>query len=189
MDSPGHRRNILLPGLDRFGFGFAGNSEVLYAVQTFAGPGLPRGAEGGERPARLPPGAETVTALAAINEARGRAGAAELRASPALAQAARALLPPPGGGAGELAPAGDLIAAIPDGQRSGWQAVSVVLGSCGGCGAAPAAADVRSFQERWLADPAYRRTLLDPRMTHLGFALAANGGGAKTTLAMLGDQR
>lgn len=55
MDSPGHRRNILLPGLDRFGFGIAGNSEVLYSAQTFAGPWLPRGAEGGERPARLPP--------------------------------------------------------------------------------------------------------------------------------------
>src|SRR5690606_13531909 len=40
MDSPGHRENILRPGITRFGFGIAaGRDGPLYAVQTFAGPG------------------------------------------------------------------------------------------------------------------------------------------------------
>lgn len=35
MQSPGHRRNILDPRVDRFGFGMAAAEGRLYAVQTF----------------------------------------------------------------------------------------------------------------------------------------------------------
>ncbi|MEX0760457.1 MAG: CAP domain-containing protein, partial [Tistlia sp.] len=47
MDSPPHRENILAPGLTRFGFGIAGTERQTYAVQTFAGPGQPRGLAAG----------------------------------------------------------------------------------------------------------------------------------------------
>ena len=63
------------------------------------------------------------------------------------------------------------------------------MGTCGGCGTAPTEADLRHFREGWLGSPQYRETLLDPRLTHLGFAMTANGEGAKTALAVLGVER
>ena len=189
MDSPGHRENILRRGLDRFGFGLAVGGRTLYAVQTFAGPGLPRGLAGGEEPVPLPLGEQTAQAVRAINRARDRAGVPPLRAGPALTEAARALLPRGDPASGRPAPSGDPLDAIPAGERSRWQAVSALSGTCGGCGTAPTAADLRFFREEWLDDPRYRDTLLDPRMTHLGFAMTADGEGAKTAVAVLGVER
>ena len=40
MSSPGHRRNILAAGFDRYGFGIAETADgTRYAVEAFAGPG------------------------------------------------------------------------------------------------------------------------------------------------------
>lgn len=69
------------------------------------------------------------------------------------------------------------------------QGVAVVLGACGGCGAEPAAADLRFFRDQWLDSAQYRASLLDPRATHLGFAITANGEGAKTAMAVMGTER
>lgn len=189
MNSPGHCENILRRGLNRFGFGIiVGADKALYAVQTFAGPGLPRGVAEGQDPVALPPDQRSAQALQAVNRARVRAGVPPLQSSPALDQAARTLLPPAGQSAG-LAPTGDLLSAIPSDQRSRWQGVAVVLGACGGCGAEPAVADVRYFRDQWLDSGQYRATLLDPRPTHLGFAITANGEGAKTAIAVMGTDR
>lgn len=71
MDSPGHRENILRRGLDRFGI-IVGDDQALYAVQTFAGPGLPRSIASGEDPVPLPAEQRSARALQAINGARGQ---------------------------------------------------------------------------------------------------------------------
>lgn len=189
MNSPGHRANILHRGLDRFGFGLAADDRTFYAVQTFAGPGLPRGLASGEEPVPLPPEEQTARAVQAVNRARGRAGVPPLQASPALAQAARALLPRGDPASARLPPSGGLLDAIPADRRSRWRSVSALMGTCGGCGTAPTAADLRHFRGQWLDDPQHRGALLDPRMTHLGFAVAADGEGAKTALAVLGAER
>ena len=189
MNSPGHRENILRRGLDRFGFGLAVGNRTLYAVQTFAGPGLPRGLASGEEPVPLPPEEQAAQAVQAINRARGRAGVPPLRASPVLTGAARVLLPRGDPASARLPPSGDLFDAIPADQRSRWRAVSALMGTCGGCGTAPTQADLRHFRGEWLDDPHHRDVLLDPRMTHLGFAVAADGEGAKTALAVLGTER
>lgn len=189
MNSPGHRANILHRGLERFGFGLAAGGGTLYAVQTFAGPGLPRGLAGGEEPVPLPPEEQTARAVQAVNRARDRAGSPPLRASPALARAARTLLPRGDPASARLPPSGGLLDAIPADRRSRWRTVSALMGTCGGCGTDPTAADLRHFREGWLDDPRSRGTLLDPRVTHLGFAMTADGEGAKTALAVLGAER
>ena len=56
MQSPGHRENILSPGLARFGFGIAAEAGRTVAVQTFSGPGTPRGRTGGSPRATRPNG-------------------------------------------------------------------------------------------------------------------------------------
>ena len=49
MNSPGHRKNILLRGITEFGFGIAVDARGnLYAVQNFAGPGADTDAAGDE---------------------------------------------------------------------------------------------------------------------------------------------
>lgn len=75
MGGPGDRENILRRGLDRFGSGiFIGDDQALYAVQTFAGPGLPHGLASGQDPVLLPPEQRSAQALQAINHTRCRAG-------------------------------------------------------------------------------------------------------------------
>jgi uncharacterized protein YkwD len=64
MNSPEHRENILARGIDRMGFGIAGDQGALYAVQDFAGPGChaaPRMAEPrpSSRPIAWPPPSRT----------------------------------------------------------------------------------------------------------------------------------
>lgn len=53
----------------------------------------------------------------------------------------------------------------------------------------PTAADLRFFRDRWLDSPQYRATLLNPSVIHLGFAINANGDGAKTAIAVMGTSR
>ena len=84
MKSPPHRENILRRGLDRFGFGIiVRQDQRLYAVQTFAGPGMPRG---------LQPGRGGTTALAQ-RSGRGGASSRQSRAGGSRRAAARAKAP------------------------------------------------------------------------------------------------
>jgi uncharacterized protein YkwD len=194
MHSPEHKANILRQGLTRFGFGIASDKQQgLYAVQTFAGPGVPRGAgeisQTGTAPAALSGKEMTASALRLINEAREPADAHPLHASAALDQAAQNLLPDPKADAPTLDLDGDIFAKLPPGERDQWRALSVVAGTCGGCGAVPTAADIRFFREQWLDNPQYKRRLLDPNTTAIGFAMQANGSGRKTAVLVLGTAR
>lgn len=190
MNSPGHRANILAAGLASFGFGLTFTAEEgLYAVQTFAGPGVPRGLAPDEEPVALDAGEQGARALTYVNRARERAGAPPLEAAPALGEAAAALLPPPAQEEFTLAADQDLFGALPEGERTGWLSLSVLAGACGGCGIEPVAADIRSFVRGWLDDPGYRASLLDPQLTHLGFALQPDGEGRKIAVLVLGRAR
>lgn len=189
MDSPEHRENILAEGLERFGFGLAsGAGGTLYAVQTFAGPGTPRGLdEGGET--RVVAAAEQgAILLEEINSARRDAGLSPLALADGLATAARDLLPQPSGDF-ELAAMRDIGSALPDDERRRWARLAAISGACGGCGSEATEADVRFFAEDWLQDPNHRSRFLSSTFTHLGFALAANGEGKKIAVAVLGQAR
>jgi uncharacterized protein YkwD len=188
MNSPPHRENILRRGLDRFGFGIVVEDERLYAVQTFAGPGVPRGLQPGEEARAVAPDEQAAIALAVVNRARRQEGLQPLERSPALGEAARSLLPEPGGGPG-LRLSGDIFSAIPAEARGRWRSVMALAAACGGCGAEATAADVRSFARQWLEDPQNRERLMSPEATHLGFALRAGGEGRKVALATLGVSR
>ncbi|UEM01829.1 CAP domain-containing protein [Skermanella rosea] len=190
MNSPEHRRNILADGLERFGFGIAGDAgQGLYAVQNFAGAGTPRRAGGeaaggkGDAPARrIGPEERQALALDLINRARREGGVEPLSGAPALAEAGREALDE--GGGGRPLDASPFRHLTPD-ARTRWRNFSSVAGRCGGCGTEPTDADVRFFVGQWLDQADYRRTLLDPAHTHGGFAISADGSGGKAALMTL----
>jgi hypothetical protein len=191
MNSPEHRENILREGLTRFGFGIVVDAQGgLYAVQTFAGPGTPRGVDQNEaKAAVLTPEEIVARATDLINEARGQANVGNLHASPTLSEAARNLLPDPNADQAALSVGGNLFEALPAGERGKWRSLSVLAGTCDGCGADPTAADIRSFCDQWLDNPQYKQRLLDPNTTAIGFAMQASGTGRKTALLILGVAR
>jgi NADPH-dependent FMN reductase len=55
-------------------------------------------------------------------------------------------------------------------QRRRWKSIAIIAAGSGGCGAEPAAGDVRFLVQQWLDTPEYRAMLLAPRFSHLGFA-------------------
>ena len=187
MASPEHRDNILARGIDRMGFGIAGDQEALYAVQDFAGPGVSRGAEDGQASAPLPPDRVTAAFADALNGARKQAGASPLQTDGTLTEAARKLLPPPNGTRLDLR--GSLADAIPAKRRRDYGSLAALAGACTGCGPAPTAADARWFAEDWLKDQKHRADLLDRRATRLGAALRADGAGGKTALVLVAAPR
>jgi uncharacterized protein YkwD len=186
LDSPGHRENILRKGLTHFGFGMVVDEERrLYAVQTFAGPGLPRGSQD-EEPAPLSAEEQARQALQQFNLAREHSGVALLELSEALNDVVRATLPDRGLEDFDLGSQKDSLDALLRSERGSWQSFSVMAVDCGGCGTVPTAADIRYFVRHWLEDPSYKRDLLDARVTHVGFSVATNGEGMKVALAVLG---
>ncbi|MEX0803421.1 MAG: CAP domain-containing protein, partial [Candidatus Binatia bacterium] len=116
----------------------------------------------------------------------GDSGGAPLYFSRALRGAAQAALPDRGLEDFELASRQDALNALLRPERRHWQSFSLLSASCGGCGDVPTAADVRYFAQQWLDDPADKRDVLDPRVTHVGFAIASNGDGMKVALLVLG---
>lgn len=188
MDSPGHRENILAEGLKRFGFGLAAEDGAVYAVQTFAGPGTPRGLESNEETRAIDADEQEALLLEAVNTARSEADLPPLKPSDSLSAAARSLVPDPSGPF-EAATLEGLGAAIPDDERMRWGQLTAVAGACGGCGEGTTAADVTYFAEDWLQDGSYRSRFLSAIFTHLGFFLEANGEGKKIALAVLGQAR
>ncbi len=190
MNSPGHRKNILTEGLDSFGYGIiVGDDQTLYAVQTFAGPGMPRGLQPDEEPVALSPAEQARQMAQAINKVREREGLPPLEQSNALGEAATALLPQENGESFRLNQSVGLYEAVPGGGSRDWRTLTVVAASCGGCGTQPSAADVRSFREQWLDNPQYAETLLGEQMTHIGFVMRADGAGRKMAIAVLGRHR
>ncbi|MBW8640665.1 CAP domain-containing protein [Hoeflea sp. WL0058] len=188
MDSPGHRENILKAGLDSFGFGIAGSDGRIFAVQTFAGAGEPRGLGPGEEAVALAPGEQLQQAERSVNRARQRADVETVEASEALADVARQLLPEGDLGKSLIDRPDNLFDLLPHGQAEDWSSLSIMAGACGGCGSRPTAADIRYFVGQWSDDPQDGRTVLDEGATHLGFAMRVDGDGRKIAVAVLGQK-
>ena len=181
MESPEHRESILDPGLERFGFAMSSDEDVVYGVQTFAGPGRPEGLAPGAEGEAASPEALRNRAVEAVNRARRAEGLDPLGRGAALDDAAGRLTE-----AGALRDEGDALSEALAAAQADGSAVGMVAGECGGCGTAPRSVDAANFVEDWLADPALAPTLLDPQGRTLGFALTAGGEGRKAAVALVG---
>ena len=187
MNSPGHRKNILLRGITEFGFGIAVDAPGnLYAVQNFAGPGADTDAAGAEAKP-IGPEEQMTLVLAAVNAERKKAGRPPLGANDALTKGAIAMLPGKGEDSISFAKKNilDLIPAV-DGQS--WPTVNVVGGMCGGCGTRPVGTDIGNFIGQWMKDKKYRAMLLNAGVTHLGFTIGADGAGKKIAIGVFGQR-
>lgn len=185
MNSPEHRANILRQGVDRFGFGAAASDTGgLYAVQTFSGPGRPRGLKEGEQAGAIPPGRQVSLASDMINEGRREAGLAPLDHARALRPLASRVL-----AGGKDALDQDIYAMLPESERTGWARLQLLYARCGGCGEAPTRADVRHFLGEWLGGAGGKSVALEPAFTHFDFAIEANGEGRKDAVLVLGARR
>ena len=190
MNSPEHRANILHRGLTRFGYGIVlDRKQGLYAVQTFAGPGVPRGLKSDETARAISSEQQSDDVLARINATRKKTGAKPLRRSPALTDAAQSVLPKHGLDNFDMTGHRSIYDTLPRGTGRHFRSIATLEAACGGCGVAPSAADVRYFASQWMDDAKYKQMLTDKRFTDLGFALAANGEGKKVAILLLGAKR
>lgn len=190
MNSPGHRANILRPGLNALGYGLtAGTDGRLYAVQTFAGPGAPDTTASDAGMSPLTQEGQAKAALRHINEKRKATGRPPLALSAPLTSAVRTLMPGPGDRDYSIRTVDDIYAALPEEFQPDWQSLAVLSAVCGGCGVAPTEADVAYFTRQWFKSGKHQAMLLAEESTHLGFAIAANGQGKKVAAAIVGILR
>ena len=182
MDSTEHREAILDPGHEAFGFAMAWDDEVVYAVQTFAGPGRPEGLGPSASQEPAAPGSLRREALAAVNRAREAEDLDPLDPDAGLDDAAARLTRDGALRDGDGALGEALAAAGAEGS-----AVGMAAGECGGCGEAAMAVDAANFVDDWLGREALAGTLLDPAARALGFALSADGRGRKAAVALVGS--
>ncbi len=179
-NSPPHRENILRRGFDRFGFGIvAGDENTLYAVQTFAGGGTPRGSQPGGTEAVTTPEEQTAFALRRINKERRAQSRERLMADPALVRAASNLVPADRQHVDVLDLQGGQSSALPDGTSGEWRSLAAIVGRCGGCGTRPTVANIRSFVQQWLDDPCYRGRLPDGDLTTSGWPFGRTAKGSR----------
>lgn len=188
MRSPGHRENILMEGLESFGFGIAGSKGRVYAVQTFAGPGTPPDLASGEEPVVLSPDEQIQRAVQAVNHARERENLGPLVLSEVLSEVANKLLPEDGAADDLIDAPDDPFTLLPGGHASSWRRLQILAAACGGCGTQPTAADIRYFANQWSKNPEGDRAVLQGDVSHMGFAMQADGTGRKTAVAVLGQR-
>lgn len=188
MESPEHRRNILRRGLTHFGFGIVSSREQgEYAVQVFAGPGMPRGLKTDEQTVPVPPSEQTSIALSKINDRRRAEGRSPVQANKTLIEVAQSVLPDPDAESFALENSINLQQHLPAEQRSAdWRSISLLAAVCGGCGTTATEADARYFVEQWLKDAKYQGELLSPQVRDVGFLVGANGHGKKIGILVLG---
>lgn len=158
-----------------------------FAVQTFAGPGVPLALQADEEAAELSPPEQVEVAAQMINRERRREGLVPVKASGALNRVAQRLLPKGESGERIMKQPDSLYDLLPADSETRWKKIEVVAGGCGGCGAKPTAADIRYFVDQWLQDPQNGGTLLSSEATQIGFAMFADGEGRKIGIAVTGD--
>ncbi|MEJ8572762.1 CAP domain-containing protein [Microbaculum marinum] len=182
MQSPEHRENILAEGLSKYGFGVAVDEDGRrYGVQTFAGPGTPRGGDG----EAIAIGAQEQSELIArlISEARRDSGLGPVSADLSLVDAARRVVPE-----GDLTEVSlDELNPLRDSLPADavWRRLQMIAGSCGGCGVEATDADVRYFFDRWSESGNYRDILLDPDLGRIGMTVQPDGRGRKIAVAVM----
>ena len=190
MNSPGHRANILRKGLETFGFGMTVNGGgTLYAVQNFAGPGTPHGDGKAADLRPISPEKQLDIVLEAINQRRKAAGVTPLEPSFALSEGARKLAPDPGDADFKVEGGGNIYDSLAGDEQKNWATLTVLTVSCGGCGVDPVKADVADFAGRWLEHPEYGAMLSSAEVTHIGFAMVADGKGRKLGVGLIGEHR
>ncbi|MEY9773680.1 hypothetical protein [Sinorhizobium fredii] len=187
MNSPGHRQNILAKGLESFGFGIIGEDGEQFAVQTFAGPGVPLALRPNEEPVALSPAEQLSTAANIINAERTREGLTPIETSDSLDTVAQLLLPKDQYGEMIMERPDNLFHLLPAGTATDWTSIEVMAGECGGCGVQPTEADIRYFVDHWLKDQQNRRTLLGFGTSHIGISMLSNGEGRKILIAVAGN--
>jgi uncharacterized protein YkwD len=188
MNSPEHRDNILARGLDSFGFGIAGEGDEVFAVQTFSGPGMPRGLQAGEEPTPLGQDEFGSRMAHAVNRARQQEGLDPLNASDALSEVAQQLLPDSAGSDALVGDHEPLFELLPQSDEPSFTSLQVLAGGCGGCGDEATRQDVRGFVDQWLDNPGYSATLLDSSMEAIGFAMRVDGRGRKVGIVVVGSR-
>ena len=183
MESPGHRENILMPGLSHYGYGMVDRTDgAIFGVQKFAGPGSPHGATTADAPP-MPAAEQNELAVSLINDMRRGAGTAPLEAARQLSEAAAAIIP-----AGDLskttldslAPPEDLLS-----PGQGWTRLRMLAGSCSSCGETATGADVRFFLKQWREMPDQHQALIDTEAEAIGMAVVADGSGNKIAVALV----
>lgn len=190
MNSKGHRENILRKGVTEFGFSIVSEpGKPVYAVQNFAGPGIPNGVKPNEQVKRLSEKELAAKALELLNKERKQAKKPAMTENPVLSKAARSLLPKAKLEEFDLDKIDGLMNKLPEAERGTWQSLTVLAAACGGCGAEPTDADVRSFVSQWLANASNKTLVLNPEATHIGFALAASGLGKKVAIGVVGRKQ
>lgn len=188
MDSPSHRENILRHGLTDFGFGIANvQGTVLYAVQTFAGPGTPRGTETAESSEALTPPAQVDLALRQFNTARRAAGLPPLQASGGLTELARRMVSNHPEHIIDRRMMTQFNAL--SNEASAWQEVRLEALRCGGCGVRPTAADVVHFAGEFLHEGAADANPLSREADVAGFAMLVDGKGMKSAVLLVARRR
>ena len=187
MNSPGHRKNILLRGVTELGFGIAVDARGnLYAVQNFAGPGADTTAAG-KAGKPIGPKEQVTLVLAVVNAERKKAGRRPLGANDALTKGAMALLPGKGEDSLSLTQK-NVLDVVPAVEGQSWSTLAVVGAMCGGCGTRPVGTDIGNFTGQWLNDKKYRAMLLNAETTHLGFAIGADGASKKVAIGVFGER-
>ncbi|MBC7283076.1 CAP domain-containing protein [Hoeflea sp.] len=184
MNSPGHRANILAEGLNGYGFAVVQDSRGnRYGVETFAGPGAPRGEVPGGKVEAIGPQAQTELAAAIINGERS--GSSRVSADARLRghlEAKLAAVDPAAVGLSQIRLHDDL----PPGLD--WRDYQVLYGECGGCGAEPTNSDVYFFVGKWSESRRSRAILKDGSLGNIGFVIAADGQGRKIAVLLLAGQ-
>ncbi len=189
MNSKAHRENILRKGITQFGFSIVTQAgKPVYAVQTFAGPGVSGIAGAGETGKKVTEKESVAKALELLNKERKQAGKPSLAEAASLTKAARSLLAKKKLDDFSLAQTVKVMDALPEAERDDWESLKILAFACGGCGREPTDADVRFFVKDWLGKPGNRAMLLDGSYTYLGFALAASGQGKKVALGVVGKK-
>ncbi|MDP2118837.1 MAG: CAP domain-containing protein [Hoeflea sp.] len=184
MASPGHRANILAEGLTDFGFAVVQDSQGnRYGVQTFAGPGAPRGEVPDGPVTAMGPEAQTRLAAGIINGLRS--GAAPVEPDERLRRHIEARLPAEGLARVTLSTI-DLLSGLP--ADFPWLNYQVLYGECGGCGAEPTNSDVHFFLDSWTDKRRSRAILKGGSLTSIGFVIVADGQGRKIAALLLAGE-